>query len=911
MYFLGSGLLNFDSSIKTGKCETDINPITAMYKIIQYLYDYSKILLAVIFILNAIHVFGQNEMEIIVKPAEYPGALRNPLKGFTTTNVSDHPWGSLTHSYIRWNEIENTESDGIDKIISVCNQKWKNAAAKNMKVIPRVYLHWDGEQKYWPADMQTDDYTSAQFQARVLRLVKRLGLCWDNDPRVAYIELGIFGKWGEHHSPSPTMAMQKLVGDAFAKAFKNKKVSVRQNWEHFTDQPFGEYWDSWAHYEQMWGHGNSINGVNEKTGRYKETYIGGEVAYNWGNWTVQPGATPTISVAVKNNRDFVINSIRWLHCTQLKWIGNYDKYNAEAVKGAEEMQKAFGYRYLLNEVRFSLSDSLKISFDVTNTGSAPFYYNWPVEIALLDSLSHQPIWKAKMDKVDIRDWLPGESWTNPEWNYVGSWQEYLPNETWNSSGITGWSVPPLVYTEEDHFKIDSLKGTYILTLAILDPAGNLPVVKLATKNYLKGGRHPVGIVNFNKKQCNPLPADFLFDNPGLDNSLYYSDKMGEIIDTTDVTYLQPVRNPYNNKYHQFPGDSLLAWQYDYFQSPNADTLFSRDTAISIGIYGCNDTTGINVRSYDDINQAKHSAQFKWNSTSQTFQKNGQWLEYSVDFTIDEPCQLLLRARNNVDANFKLTISNLQGNIVFSRDINLKNDFTNLGGGNDQTDWFLSTFPVSDLWGTYIARFDWYDNLGEPGIFGSFSFINSTLDFTPPEWYYVSIGSIELGTDIVAMTNETATVYLVPSDTTPDTSSILLSAVASVNVTAYAQGKINTSALNPGDYVVYALDSANNISKASRLITLETPVSVHSILFDSEVTVQYNPVYKSIKIKSTSELKQVDIYNILGKKVGSKICDGTAYNFPANGLTPGVYLMRIYYKSGSFNVAKVLIQKQNY
>ena len=98
------------------------------------------------------------------------------------------------------------------------------------------------------------------------------------------------------------------------------------------------------------------------------------------------------------------------------------------------MQKAFGYRYILNEVRFSLSDSLKISFDVTNTGSAPFYYNWPVEVALLDSVTLKPVWKAKMDKVDIRKWLPGDGWTDPQWNYVNSWQQYLPNENWNQIG---------------------------------------------------------------------------------------------------------------------------------------------------------------------------------------------------------------------------------------------------------------------------------------------------------------------------------------------------------------------------------------------------------------------------------------------------------------------------------------------
>jgi hypothetical protein len=109
-------------------------------------------------------------------------------------------------------------------------------------------------------------------------------------------------------------------------------------------------------------------------------------------------------VADENHRDFVINSIRWLHCTQLRWIENYDQKNEAAVKGAEEIQKAFGYRFVLDEVRFSLDNSLNIEFDVTNTGSAPFYYNWPVEVALLDPETKKPVWKSTFDR--IRKWLP-------------------------------------------------------------------------------------------------------------------------------------------------------------------------------------------------------------------------------------------------------------------------------------------------------------------------------------------------------------------------------------------------------------------------------------------------------------------------------------------------------------------------
>jgi hypothetical protein len=865
-----------------------------------------KLVLLFVFIVNIVVVFAQDEEGITIIPQPYEKALKNPLMGFTTINVDDHPWASVSHTYIKWNELENNKSDGIEKIINSSNQKWKNAAAKNMKVIPRVYLHWDGDKKYWPADMQADDYTSEQFQERVLRLIKRLGACWDNDPRVAFIEMGIIGKWGEHHSPSPSAATQKLLGDAFAAAFKNKKISVRHMWDQFTDHPYGEYWDSWAHYDQMWGHGNSIKKVNDQTGRYKETYIGGEVAYGWGNTVIQPGETPTHSVALQKHRDFVINSIRWLHCTQLRWITGYDKTNTDAIKGAEEIQKAFGYRYVLDEVRFSVGDSLKVSFDVTNTGSAPFYYNWPVEVALLDSVTRKPVWKAKMNNVDIRKWLPGDGWTDPEWKYVGSWQEYHPNENWNPSKTSEWATPPVKYRIEDKFKVEIPNGSYILSLAVLDPAGDLPSVKFATVNYLKGGRHPMGLVKVGENKCDTLPIGFKFDDPNTDNTLFYT--VDFKIDYEEEPVVKDhVQTPHGGKAWQFPTDTVPAWQYDFINNFSGNKYFSLDSSKTIGIYGCNDTTGYNIRTYKDSVLNKNAAQLMWNQTAGTFQENGQWLKYSADFNLNVPYQLRLRARNNVDANFKLTVLSLKGDTILFKIFNLKNDFKNTGGGNEQTDWYLSKNEIKGLWGSYILRFDWYDNLGEPGIFGGFSFVVSELDFTPPKWHYVSLGTFDPGSNIVVMTTENATVYLVPQGTLPDTVSIKSAAISLVKATAYKQAILATSVSNIGGFVAYAIDASGNISEATKVILIQYPVSAAQISPEPEVKVSYISYNQIINVKSTRALSHINVYNILGKKVCNTKCGGNNAEIQTTGFVSGVYLVHVYEKEGSFKVVKIVIQ----
>ena len=88
-----------------------------------------------------------------------------------------------------------------------------------------------------------------------------LGEGWDTDPRVALVEMGIIGEWGEKHDPNistywaphdqPTHVnnrtwvpgIEKVLGDAFTKAFKTKKVMVRYAYD-FQDYEEGIYWDS-------------------------------------------------------------------------------------------------------------------------------------------------------------------------------------------------------------------------------------------------------------------------------------------------------------------------------------------------------------------------------------------------------------------------------------------------------------------------------------------------------------------------------------------------------------------------------------------------------------------------------------------------------------------------------------------
>ncbi len=461
--------------------------------------------------------------ETTVIPLPFEGALRNPLMGITARELGVHKWGTLTHHYMGWSELEAIESDGVEKIKAVCDEAWRGFPEKNIKVIPRVYLEYPTRPDAWPEGLEAGDYESAEFQKRLRNFVAKLGEAWDEDPRVAYVEMGLFGKWGEHHSPPPSPEIQKVAGEAFKKAFPHKQVSVRRVWETFDGYEFAVYWDSFAHWDEMSTNGKKIADFSRSTELYKHRYIGGEVAYDWGNWKIQPGETPTINLAEPEHLSYTINTVHWLQCTQLRWIGDYDRNDQEAVKGAEKLQRALGYRFEIKSVAFTDTlgedGQLEVKIKLLNSGSAPFYYPWSLEVALLDPKDRSVKWRETFENADPRDWMPGKSVIEPEWKQSSDDTQLRAH--WPDHLIEAWSEPPMENFIEGIFQPELPDGCYVLTLALLDPAGMRPAVQLATSQYWKGGRHPIGMVGVGSEKGGPLPTGMIFDNPNTDTTLGY------------------------------------------------------------------------------------------------------------------------------------------------------------------------------------------------------------------------------------------------------------------------------------------------------------------------------------------------------------------------------------------------------
>ena len=504
-----------------------------------------------------------------VTMAEYEPALRNPLKGLreyfmigTDTRRPEYPYpyGSLIKEYMQWNMLENIRTDGVEKIIEYSNHRWQGVEEQNVKVIPRVLLVWvepwhggwakdpdnpdDLNGWHWPADLpgetgpykqipgsvgayvEPEDslttisggYFDPSFPDRVRNLVRKLGEAWDNDPRVAYVEMGIIGEWGEHHDPDLSTVypphdeprhvagrtwipgMEQLLGDAFRDAFKNKKVMVRYAYE-FKDYDFGIYWDSWSQPQEI---GRGYNEMRARGDYWRRQPVGGEITWNWGDLAKYRSFEAV--VADDTTRRTVIEQIRNLHCNHLGGITWADFNDPVFARNAAELQKAMGYRFVLSEAvypaRIEPGKEFRVEFTVRNTGSSPFYYDWPVEVALLDVQTREKVWGTRLDNVHISQWMPGEAWDMQMERYL---------------------VPPEKNEVQALIRLDDEipAGRYILALGILDPACGRPTVRFANTNYFTGGFHPLGYVGVGQEENTPALDPGTFDDLQADTTLNY------------------------------------------------------------------------------------------------------------------------------------------------------------------------------------------------------------------------------------------------------------------------------------------------------------------------------------------------------------------------------------------------------
>jgi len=398
-------------------------------------YSWSMLLLATVLIVGS-PVWGQGSKPLRLAPGETgtirlvaaSGPLDNPLKGwcpYTDAGPIHQPY-SMVFKYISWRELEPTPGDyRFDE----WEATWDQGLGRDRHVIFRVYIDYPSKPSglpQWVRDLgveerpyevygggRTPDYNDPRLLAGVERLIAKLGERYDTHPRVAFIQLGLLGFWGEWHTYphtewAPSSDTERKVIAAYRRAFPNKVVMARyardnageQAWLGFHDDMFPEDTDNgqdWAFLAEIRRAGRSEN--------WKVAVVGGELV---------PGQAERWLGA-----EYLLTK-QMLERSHFSWVGPYgppllasqqDAY----VQRSEELVRRMGYEFQLTRVVLSRAkpQQLQVQVSLKNQGVAPFYYRWPAQCALLDSAGN--IAWVGTTEWDVRQWLPGEHVVAAKW----------------------------------------------------------------------------------------------------------------------------------------------------------------------------------------------------------------------------------------------------------------------------------------------------------------------------------------------------------------------------------------------------------------------------------------------------------------------------------------------------------------
>ena len=358
--------------------------------------------------------------------AEGPAPPDNPLKGlvpYASERTDPFPH-SMEFNYLPLGDLVRGPNEfdwgPIERLLD-------DIAGRGHQAVVRIYMEYpdktDGIPRYliddgltvhrWmntntapfpPKPVETPDYEDPRLRSLLRDFIAALGERYDGDPRLGFITAGLLGTWGEWHTyPRSELFASKTVQtevmDTFEGAFDRTPVLLRYpaGPDNFTyapnhDRPTLGYHDdsfAWATLEtdrpeDDWFFMALLRDAGPGAlDRWKTAPIGGEIRPElWGRIF---DADPEIPEA----QDFA-RCVRETHATWLMDTGMFRERRPgppDRVARAIEAARSLGYTFHVVAATLPKvieDNDLSVRFELTNRGVAPFYADWPLELAMLN-----------------------------------------------------------------------------------------------------------------------------------------------------------------------------------------------------------------------------------------------------------------------------------------------------------------------------------------------------------------------------------------------------------------------------------------------------------------------------------------------------------------------------------------------
>lgn len=272
------------------------------------------------------------------------------------------------------------------------------------------------------------DYEDPRLLTALDGFIAALGSRYDGDARIGFIQMGLLGFWGEWHTyphdgwASPgnwfaSPASQQRVLQDYTRAFTKTKLQVRYPDAANSSLNVGYHDDSFA-VETLPGSGWHFVDKLTQVGadqKWLTQPVGGELRVEIQNCIFD---TPMLCPVIENGADNDFpGSVKATHAS---WLLNQHAftpgYAGQSLTNAAAASQSLGYRFqaaAFAVTRGSAKGQNDLSVKLGNIGVAPFYYDWPVQVAAVDKSGKiARTWTTSWKLTDLK---PGTTvqWKTP------------------------------------------------------------------------------------------------------------------------------------------------------------------------------------------------------------------------------------------------------------------------------------------------------------------------------------------------------------------------------------------------------------------------------------------------------------------------------------------------------------------
>ncbi|RDV43372.1 hypothetical protein DOE76_17930 [Leifsonia sp. ku-ls] len=244
------------------------------------------------------------------------------------------------------------------------------------------------------------NYDDPNLRTAMDQFIAALGARYDGDPRVGFVQAGLLGFWGEWHTypyngtngqPDwfASSATQGQILNDFVNAFHTTKLEVRQPNTQNASLPIGYHDDSFALETKTsslgWHFMDNMVAANA-TDKWKTQSIGGELRPELQSCIFSSSGCPVIEDGGDNDFPGSVSQ------THVSWLLNHYAFQTgysaadkpRALAGAQSMGYSFRAAEALVPATVAAGGSASVGMTISNVGIAPFYYSWPITLALVN-----------------------------------------------------------------------------------------------------------------------------------------------------------------------------------------------------------------------------------------------------------------------------------------------------------------------------------------------------------------------------------------------------------------------------------------------------------------------------------------------------------------------------------------------